>query len=203
MSNMSEPDAVQPTLRVCQIIVIALIMGVLFFLAIITLVVPPLVNPAPALPVEGAGEAAIAGPGNSPLVVITYLAVAVGLADLVLSFVIPKLNTDQARRRLAQKGPSASTTGVPSESKQLGPAGDTGKLPPIYQTQLIVGAAMLEGGAFFAAIAYMLDRNPIALVTAIVLLCVLASRFPTSNRVTAWLDRQLGLLQEERQSGAV
>jgi hypothetical protein len=202
MSNMSELDAVQPTLRTCQIIVIALIMGVLFYLAIITLVVPPLFNPAPALRGEGAGEAAIAGPGNSPLVVITYLALAVGLVDLVLSFVLPKLNTDQARRRLAQKGPAESTRGVPSESKQSGPAGDTGKLLSLYQTQLIIGAAMLEGGAFFAAVAYMLDRNPIALVTAIVLLGTMAARFPTSNRLTAWLDRQIGLLHEERQSAS-
>jgi hypothetical protein len=59
---------------------------------------------------------------------------------------------------------------------------------------------MLEGAAFFATIAYMLERNPIALATAIVLLGALVARFPTSDRVNAWLDRQLGLLQEERQS---
>jgi hypothetical protein len=59
---------------------------------------------------------------------------------------------------------------------------------------------LLEGAAFFATIAYMLERNPLALATAIVLLGTLAARFPTSDRVNAWLDRQLGLLQEERQS---
>ena len=73
-------------------------------------------------------------------------------------------------------------------------------LVPVFQTQLIIGAAMLEGGAFFAAIAYMLERSPIAAGMALVLLVVLASRFPTRDRIQAWLDHQLGLLQEERQS---
>jgi len=101
----------------------------------------------------------------------------------------------------------APPKGGPSEPKQLYPASYTGKLAPIYQTQLIIGAAMLEGAAFFATIAYMfatiaymVERNPLALATAIALLGALVARFPTSDRVNAWLDRQLGLLQEERQS---
>jgi hypothetical protein len=59
---------------------------------------------------------------------------------------------------------------------------------------------MLEFGAFFAGIMFMLERNPMALMTAIVLLFVLAARFPMLDRVNAWLDRQLGMLQADRQS---
>jgi hypothetical protein len=108
------------------------------------------------------------------------------------------MNANQARRQMALEGPTAITKDVPSEPKQLYPAGYTGKLAPLYQTQLIIGAAILESGAFFAAIAYMVERNPLALATAIVLLGALAARFPTADRINAWLDRQLGLLQEER-----
>ncbi len=200
MSDMTDPDALQPIIRTCQIIVGALIMGVMTFLAIVLFAIPPLLNPAPAFPGEGAGGAAIAAPGNSSLSVISYLAVAVGLMDLVLSFVVPRMNADRARRQMALEGPTAITKGGPSEPKQLYPAGYTGKLAQLYQTQLIIGSALLEGAAFFATIAYMLERNPLALATAIVLLGTLAARFPTSDRVNAWLDRQLGLLQEERQS---
>lgn len=199
MSDMTDPDALQPMIRTCQILVAAMIMGVMAFMAV-TLVVIQVANPARVLPVEGAGGA---GPGNSPLPLITYLAVAVGVMDLALAFVVPRMNTDRARRQMALGGPTAITEGVPSAPKQLYPAGYTGKLAQLFQTQLIIGAALLEGGAFFAAIAYMLERSPLALVMAVVLLGTLAARFPTSDRVNAWLDRQLGLLQEERQSGAV
>ncbi len=200
MSDMTDPDALQPIIRTCQIIVGAMIMGVATFLAIALFVTQVAVNPAPPPPGGGAGGAAIAAPGDSSLPVITYLAVASGLIVLVLSFVVPKINIARARRQIALAGPIATIEGVPPEPKQLYPAGYTGKLAQLYQTQLIIGAAMLEGAAFFATIAYMLERNPIALATAIVLLGALVARFPTSDRVNAWLDRQLGLLQEERQS---
>ncbi|HMF38150.1 MAG TPA: hypothetical protein VKF17_16005 [Isosphaeraceae bacterium] len=200
MSDMTDLDALQPIIRTCQTIVGAMIMGVATFLAIALFVTQVAVNPAPAPPGGGAGGAAIAAPGDSSLSVITYLAVASGLIVLVLSFVVPKINIARARRQIALAGPIATTEGVPSEPKQLYPAGYTGKLAQLYQTQLIIGSAMLEGAAFFATIAYMVERNPIALATAIVLLGALIARFPTSDRVNAWLDRQLGLLQEERQS---
>jgi hypothetical protein len=164
MSDMTDPDALQPIIRTCQIIVGALIMGVMTFLAIVLFAIPPLLNPAPAFPGEGAGGAAIAAPGNSSLSVISYLAVAVGLMDLVLSFVVPRMNADRARRQMALEGPTAITKGGPSEPKQLYPAGYTGKLAQLYQTQLIIGSALLEGAAFFATIAYMLERNPLARV---------------------------------------
>ncbi len=183
MSNMTDPDALQPTVRTCQIMIGSMIMGVLSFLAIILFVITDAL-------------------GNSALPVITYLAVAVGFVNLALSFVIPKLNADRARRRIALEGPTPITKGGPSEAKQAYPASDTAKLAQNYQTQLIIGAALLEGGAFFAAIAYMLARNPLALATAIVLLATLAALFPTSDRVNAWLDRQLELLQEERHSAS-
>ncbi len=200
MSEMTDPDVLQPTIRACQIIVGAMIMGVATFLAIVWFAIPPLMNPAPALPGGGAGGAALAAPGDSALPVITYLAVAQGLIVVVLSFVVPEINVARARRQMSLEAPTATTESVPSEPKQLYPAGYTGKLAPLYQTQLIIGSALLEGAPFFAAIAYMLERNPIALATAIVLLGVLAARFPTSDRINAWLNRQLGLLQEERQS---
>jgi hypothetical protein len=200
MSDMTDPDALQPTIRTCQILVAALITGVVFFLLIVLFAIPPFMNPAPAPPGGGAGGAAIAAPGGSSLPLITLFAAALGIINLVGSFVVPKINVAQARRQIAREGPAPTTKGGPSEPKQLYPAGYTGKLAQLYQTQLIIGAAMLEGGAFFAVIAYMLERNPIALVTAIVLLGALAARFPTADRVNAWLDLQLGLLQEERQS---
>jgi hypothetical protein len=186
MSDLTDPDALQPTIRMCQINIGVLIMVVVTFLAIVLIVAQAGINPAP---------------GASLPTTFTYVAVAFGLMVLVLSFVVPRINVARARRQMALKGPIAITKGRPSEPKQLYPASDTGKLAPIYQTQLIIGAAILEGGAILAASAYMVERNPIALATVIVLLGAFVARFPTADRVHTWLDRQLGLLQEERQSG--
>jgi hypothetical protein len=119
--------------------------------------------------------------------------------NLALSFVVPNLAVTNWRKQLA-RGAAPKVKGGPTEAKQIYPAGDTGSLAQLYQTQLIVGAAMLEGAAFFAGIAFMLERNPIAAAVALVLLAVLAARFPTRDRVAGWLDRQLELIKEERQS---
>ncbi len=192
MSDMTDPEALQPVIRTCQIIVAALIMGVVLFLVITLVAIPPLMKPQPALPGEG--------PGISGMPLITYIATAVGLLNLVLSIIVPKISTDGARRQMALGRSPATVKGGSSEPKQLYPEEYSGKLMTLYQTQLIVGAAILEGGAFFAAIAYMLERNPIAMVTAGVLLGALSARWPTSDRISVWLDRQLALLQEERQS---
>jgi hypothetical protein len=54
--------------------------------------------------------------------------------------------------------------------------------------------------AFFAAIAYLLERNPLALGMALILLASLAIRMPTRNRVNAWIDQQQSKLQMERQA---
>ncbi len=192
MSNMTDPDALRPLVRICQIIIAALIAGVLFFLTV-TLFITQAIMPPPA-PVGGMA----AGGGSLPLPLITLIAVAMAVINLAMSFVVPKLVVDQGRRKIAGEGPDAVMKTDPSGPKQLYPAGYTDKLAELYQTQLIIGAALLEGAAFFAVIAYLLERSPIALLTALVLLGVMFTRFPTGDRVNNWLDQQLSMLQEER-----
>jgi hypothetical protein len=199
MSNMTDPDGIEPITRTCQIIVGALIMGVLTFLAVVLLLNVYAALPAPAQGGQGAGGAALPGPGGGSLPLITALAVVLGIGGLVMSFVVPGVFVTNARRQIAKGTPPATTTRQPSQPAQVYPAGDTGKLLQIYPTQLIIGAALNEGMAFFASIAYMLEGNPIALGTAVVLLGGLVARFPTVDRVNAWLDQQLSKLQIERQ----
>jgi hypothetical protein len=197
MSEMNDPEVLEPITRTCQIIVGTLIAGVVFFLVIVLFVIPSGMNPAPAPAGGGAALPAPAGPG---LPIITYLAVAMGIAGLVMSFVVPSILATNARRQIAKGTWTPPTSRDPSQPAQIYPAGDTGKLAVVYQTQLIIGSALCEGMAFFASIAYMLERNPIALVTAIVLIGGIIARFPTRDRVNAWLDQQQGKLQMERQA---
>lgn len=168
MSNMTDSDALLPFTRTCQIIIGALVMGVVSFLVIVVLFIR------------------LEKPLDPPI--ITYVALAMGASVLAMSFFVPGAVITQMRRQIA-KG-AAPPSGKSPEEKTV--------LLPIYQTQLIIGAALLEGGAFFATIAYMLERKPIALAAAGVLLGVLLTRFPTIDRLRGWIDRQTETMLEER-----
>jgi hypothetical protein len=200
MSDMNDPEVLQPITRTCQIIVGAMITGVVLFLAIVLFVVPSGMMPAPVPAGGGAGGAALPAAAGPGMPLITSIAAAMGLAGLVMSFVVPGIFVTNSRRQIAKGTWTPPATRDPSQPARIYPAGDTGKLAAVYQTQLIIGSALCEGMAFFATIAYMLERNPIALVTAVVLLGGLFARFPTSDRVNAWIDQQQSMLQAERQA---
>jgi hypothetical protein len=187
----------EPITRICQIIVIALIMGVSIFLLITLFLVPAAINPGPAPAAGGPGAPALPPLDGPGVPLITYLAVGMGITGLVLSFIIPGVVVASARRQIA-KGTWAPMSD-PTKSGKIYPAGDTGKLAVVYQTQLIIGSALCESMAFFAAIAYMLERNPLALGMALILLAAIAVHFPTRGRVNTWIDQQQSMLQTERQ----
>jgi hypothetical protein len=196
MSNLTHPDALQPLARTCQIIIGAMIMGVAVFLAIVILVVPTIM--APGLP-PGAGGA-VAGPVGPQVPLITYTAAALGAMGLVMSYVVPGLFVVSVRRQAARGGWPDATAGKPVLPGEDPLADAPRRLLPLYQTQLLVGAAIIEGMAFFATLAYMLERNKIALAIAGFLLGCLASRFPTADRINRWLERQLDLLRNDYES---
>lgn len=200
MSDATDPTAVEPITRTCQIIVGALIMGVLTFLAVVLFLHVDAAGPGPDQGEQGIGAVGLLLPWGGSLPLMTALAVVLGIVGLVMSFTVPRVFLATTRRVIARETSPATTARKPSEPAQVHPTGDTGRLLPLYPTQMIMGAAINEGMAFFASIAYMLDRHPVALGTAIVLLGGLIVRFPTVDRVNAWLDQQLALLQVERQS---
>jgi hypothetical protein len=71
----------------------------------------------------------------------------------------------------------------------------------VYQTSLIIGAALNEGPAFFALIAYMVEGLPAILGVAAFLILGVAARFPTRARLEQWIDAQKELLIQEQQAG--
>lgn len=179
MSKIDEGDGVEAVTRVMQIIVASLTLGVAFFSAI---VLGLLRDDKPLAPNT---------PGILGLPMLTALAVFFGLTSVIASFVIPKLMTDAALKQIAKGPPLDETKYLDSGERQIYPAGDAGRLLPIFQTQLIVASALNEGAAFFAVLAYMIEGHPIALGVAAVLIALLVSRFPTVDRVRGWLAAQL------------
>jgi hypothetical protein len=196
MSMTSDQDAIRPVTRQGQIIVGALIAGVLIFLVIATVV--------DLVPKPGAGPAARVGADAGAqtaqsVPILTYIALVFGAACLPTSLIVPSLVAKQQRLAMADgkslPGQSlASTPAQRPEAVRTAPIG----LPGVYLNQLIVGAAMNEGAAFFAGVAYLVEKNPIALAVASVLIAGLIARFPTASRVERWIEQQQEKLREDQ-----
>ncbi len=213
MSMTNDQDVVNSMTRTIQIIAGSLIAGVVVMLGVSVAVAPIVGAPPVAGGAMGAGQAPVGDAGQPPAAgsmdvgeLITWIAVAFAAVTLPLSFLLPGWITNQNRRNIAAgtwvppSGVNANASGTPAAFGPEALQSDTGKLVSIYPTQFIVGAALNEGTAFFASLAYMIGKNPIALGLALLLLVALIARFPTRPRVAAWIDRQQELLIQDRQA---
>jgi hypothetical protein len=173
---MSQPDsdtALSPRLHIMRIIIFALVNGLVIFLGIAVFI--RLNNPPQ--------------PANPNLPVVTFMALGFAVMDLLIHAILPNLTTAAGRRRILQGN-------GPTDASRL--ADDRGQLCALYQTRMIIGAALLEGAAFFLLIAYLLEGQVICLATAVFFVALIASKFPTRAGVENWIEKQSYLLQEER-----
>jgi len=185
MSDLRLEDQFGGAVRALQIIVIALASGCLTFAAI-----------AVFLNLENGPAAAAAGP---PM--ITYLALA-AIVPAAIAFVIARavLNGQARRSALAiiDQMPDDSS-GVRSPDDLLQSSEVVRVLLQHFQTRLIVGAAILEGVAFFLLVSYLLEGNPVALGAGIVLALGITLLFPTRSRVAAWILEQVESIRNQQQ----
>lgn len=203
----AEAGLIDQITRTLQIIIFAMVTGLAVFLGIVIFLGPgvagrkaPAPAPAPA-PVPaaapGAPAAAPAAPEVKPMLpVLTVAAFTFAVVLVPLSLLVPRLVSESARRQIAAtKGqPGKAPPGVPA------PTSDAGRLLATYQIQKIIGAALNEGPAFFALIAYMMEGTAVALGLALALIVGVALRFPQRAQVTQWVDAQLERLTLDRQS---
>ncbi len=122
----------------------------------------------------------------------TLLAGVVTLGAILASLILPRLAVLSSRRQIA-----AGTWNRPSLNPA--PSSDEDKLLAVFQTKTIVGAALYEGGAFMALIAFMTEAHPLALACAGVSFLGVLSHFPSADRIENFIDAQKRLLNEERQ----
>ena len=169
-----------------QIIVVALAVGVVAFLLI-----------APALPLATEAQ----GDDKTVPPIITYVAIAHGLAALPIASLVSTLVVKSARRRIAAGSPAFGGLGTPEKTAEDGAAGPPGSnaLLPVYVSKVIVAVAIPEGAAMFLAVAYMLDRSPIAVILAAVLAAAILLQSPTGDRARQWLEEQGRLVADERE----
>ncbi|NUQ63176.1 MAG: hypothetical protein HUU20_11920 [Pirellulales bacterium] len=169
-----------------QLIVAAMVIGSLVFLAVVLVLVYS----------GAAREAALELP-------LSYVLAVFAVAALAARAVVPAAIVSNARRRIREGvwqplQPSNVPQGVQAFLEQTG---DAGKLWQVLMSRTIIAAATLEGVAFFACITYMLEHSWPSLVVAVVFIACLALHVPSQTGVILWIEEQLRLIDEERQLG--
>lgn len=124
---------------------------------------------------------------------ITYAAAAFGIVALLSATVVPRLVGANTRRNFVAGN-------LPQMKNQMPPAetGEVGLLVAMYQVQLIIGVAILEGAAFFNVSANMLEGQTISLVMAALLLVAIFFKFPTRGSIENWINDELKSIEKLR-----
>ncbi len=114
---------------------------------------------------------------------LVYLAIAATVGAVGARFALPGLLRTQGRRQLRA-------------GKAIRGANDDERLLAVYQGEVIVGAALLEGAALLCAVAYLLERSPIGVGLGFALVALMLFwEFPTRGRLEPWLEEQGKLLR--------
>ena len=136
-------------------------------------------------------------PSDASIGMLTYLCLGFAALQAVLCFVLPRFIASMQRSRIAAGTWTMQGQNVPSVET------DAGKLAAVYQITTIVGGALLEGAAFFALVAYMIEGHFAALAAAAAMLIGVALHFPIGNQLSDWVERQLELIEEEKRFSAM
>jgi membrane protease YdiL (CAAX protease family) len=182
MLTDEEREYLQRMTRVMQIIVAALAFGAASFFGVV-LVLPP----------------GGAGPPNELL--LTYMAIAAGIGCFLLSLIVPGIIARNLRQDIA----SGKRSDIAEKTLSQLPESlrDVAPLAMAYQTVLIIRSALLEGGAFFALISYMIERQTSSLVVAGALILLILGGMPTRSKVEEAVARERREINELRQMGSV
>jgi hypothetical protein len=120
--------------------------------------------------------------GGAAQPMLTWVALVFTVFNVVAYAVVPRLVGTQARRQMARRH------APPDVDAWVGS----------YQTQLIVGDALLEGATFFWIIIFLIGGSLLSLGFAVLGILALGFLFPTASRIMNWISRQQELLQREQ-----
>jgi hypothetical protein len=133
---------------------------------------------------------------QAPLQILTMLAVMFGGGALAMSLVMPQLFVAAQLQQIAAGSGTASKAG---DAGNADPSSDARRVMMAFQTKTILAGALLEGGAFFALIALMLEHHVASLVVAAVLWIAILSRLPSTGNASDWIEERLREIDVQRQ----
>jgi hypothetical protein len=178
MLSGDQREHVQSLLRPMQIIVFALFMGLMSFLVVIV--------------VMRVGQPPVGQEAPRPFV--SYLALVAAFVAPVAAWVVPRILAGLMRQEIID-GKSTAHLGMQPVSEEMKPLHS---LVAAYQTTLIVSCAILEGAGFFNVVAYLLERQQMNAIAAVVLAVLILMQFPTSGRLVSWVEDELNTIDRLR-----
>lgn len=182
MLNTDQTLSSAQRLRALQLIIVAFAMGASIFIAVVTF-----------LPIGQSNSR----DGEDESTVLTLVAVAWGVMSVplavLLSVVVVKSGRDKIAKTSAQ--PAGSETRMSGSSEP-----DTAaQLYALFAAKTILTAAMFEGAALLAGVAYMLEHQVLALGVAVVTSMCIIIQLPTQDRFGHWIENQTRRVEEARQ----
>jgi len=163
-----------------RIIVAALVQGVLVFLAVAVYL---------RVTAVAVGFTTSLGP-------LSLAAVVASMAALFVQPFLARWIVTTSRQKIAEG--TWNPPGGQSPADSYIDTGDTGRLLSVYSMKTIVSCAILEGAAFFATTAVLMEGTLICLGIALALAISIASRFPFQKQVATWIEQQLRFIDDER-----
>lgn len=172
MAELNWRENPAAVVRVLQIIVAAMVAGLMLFLAI-----------------------AVFMPTNQPEgePILTYIAAGFAALAVLARLAVPRAVVAQGRRKVVQQLATESSSDSASTSGDI-----ENKIAALLMTKTIIGAAILEGATLFLLIAHLVEKSPITLGLAVALIVSMALQLPTQSSAADWIDNQRRLIEEER-----
>ena len=121
---------------------------------------------------------------QAPLNVLTIMALAFGGGAIAMRVVLPSILVAAQVRQIGEQPGDASR--------------DASKLALAFQAKTIFACALLEGAAFFALVALMIEHHVASLIVAAVLLAGILSHLPTVGGINDWIEHQQRRIDEHR-----
>ncbi len=174
--NDQHREYLHTTTKTLQIIVGALMAGVLVFAAVVFFI----------------GDAEDNAGDESQM--LSSIAIGATLAAVVAAVVVPRLMRAKFRQAIV----AGESLGPNLPESQFSELGDVGLIMAAYQSTVIIGAAILEGAAFLNLTSYLVENQPINLACAAALLVGLLLKFPTRNRIEDVVADELKQIEELR-----
>ncbi len=143
-----------------------------------------------------------AAPGNDRQLLLTWLALGFAAVMVALRFAVPGIVVARRRAAIARgefKPGDTARGPTPHFDRFIERTGDAGLLWLVYLTKTILAGATLEGASFFLLIAYLVEGDVLALVTAAVLIAGIVVMMPSKPGVLRWIEDQLRQVEQERQ----
>ncbi len=169
MKDAGEFDGILPQ---AQIIIGALAAGVVSFLIIVIVFLGAHVEPF------------------DPGAIVSMVMAAFALTVILVRLFIPGTIVSSGCRKIAQG------TWTSTQPNIATPDTNEGKLLQLFLTKTIIGAALLEGGAFGNLVAFMIEGQIYSIILAVLFLLGILIGFPTRRGLAEWLETQLRRVQE-------